>query len=94
MRGQYEGYRAEEGVAPDSQTPTYAALELFVDNWRWQGVPFYLRSGKNLEAKTTEIAIQFKGVPHLMFPQVPGRRDDAQYPFPLPPAGRGHPPAF
>jgi len=68
VRGQYEGYRAEDGVAHSSQTPTYALLRLFVDNWRWQGVPFYLRSGKRLAAKTTEIAIQFKRVPHLLFP--------------------------
>ncbi|MBN1137268.1 MAG: glucose-6-phosphate dehydrogenase, partial [Anaerolineae bacterium] len=68
VRGQYRGYRAENGVAPDSQTPTYAALQCFVDNWRWQGVPFYLRSGKRLAAKTTEITIQFKHVPHLLFP--------------------------
>ncbi len=67
VRGQYEGYRAEDGVAPGSETPTYALLRLFVDNWRWQGVPFYLRSGKRLAAKTTEIAIQFKRVPHLFF---------------------------
>jgi glucose-6-phosphate 1-dehydrogenase len=71
IRGQYRGYLAEDGVAPDSGTPTYAALELFVDNWRWQGVPFYLRSGKHMAAKTTEIAIQFKGVPHLLFPSSP-----------------------
>ena len=68
LRGQYKGYREEDGVDPDSQTPTYAALEFFVDNWRWRGVPFYLRSGKQLAAKTTEIAIQFRSVPHLMFP--------------------------
>ncbi len=68
VRAQYNSYSAEEGVAPDSQTPTYAALQLFVDNWRWRGVPFYLRSGKKLAAKTTEIAIQYKRVPHLMFP--------------------------
>jgi glucose-6-phosphate 1-dehydrogenase len=68
VRAQYDGYRTEEGVAPDSQTPTYAALQLFVDNWRWQGVSFYLRSGKSMGAKTTEIAIQFKRVPHLLFP--------------------------
>jgi glucose-6-phosphate 1-dehydrogenase len=71
IRGQYQGYRAEDGVAPGSETPTYAALRLFVDNWRWQGVPFYLRSGKHLTAKTTEIAIQFKRVPHLFFPSSP-----------------------
>ena len=73
VRSQYQGYRAEPGVAPDSQTPTYAALQLLVDNWRWRDVPFYLRSGKQMTAKTTEIAIQFKGVPHLMFPLPPGK---------------------
>jgi glucose-6-phosphate 1-dehydrogenase len=72
VRAQYEGYLTEEGVAPDSQTPTYAALTLFVDNWRWQGIPFFLRSGKNLATKTTEIAIQFKRVPHLLFPEQAG----------------------
>jgi glucose-6-phosphate 1-dehydrogenase len=72
VRAQYKGYRAEDGVEPDSQTPTYAALELFVDNWRWRGVPFYLRSGKALQAKTSEVAIQFKRVPHLLFPLSPG----------------------
>ncbi|MFC2015584.1 glucose-6-phosphate dehydrogenase [Chloroflexota bacterium] len=66
--GQYRGYRTADGVAPDSITPTYAALQLFVDNWRWQGVPFYLRSGKNLRARTSEISVQFKSVPHLMVP--------------------------
>ncbi|OGO04360.1 MAG: glucose-6-phosphate dehydrogenase [Chloroflexi bacterium RBG_13_56_8] len=67
--GQYEGYRDEPGVADDSLTPTYVALKLYVDNWRWQGVPFYVRSGKSLAAKTTEITLQFKQVPHLLFPQ-------------------------
>jgi glucose-6-phosphate 1-dehydrogenase len=68
VRAQYAGYRAEENVDANSQTPTYAALELFVANWRWRGVPFYLRSGKRLESKTSEISIQFRDVPHLMFP--------------------------
>lgn len=68
VRAQYHGYRNEEGTAPDSQTPTYALLRFFVDNWRWNGVPFYLRSGKNLASKKSEIAIQFKHVPHLFFP--------------------------
>jgi len=67
VRGQYKGYRAAEGVAPDSQTPTYAALKLYIDNWRWQGVPFYLRSGKALVRKTSEIIIEFQRPPHLMF---------------------------
>jgi len=72
VRGQYRGYLEEPGVASGSQTATYAALELFVDNWRWQGVPFYLRTGKRLALKTTEMAIQFKNVPHLLFPREPG----------------------
>ncbi|MGD2165623.1 MAG: glucose-6-phosphate dehydrogenase [Anaerolineae bacterium] len=67
VRGQYRAYRDEKEVAPDSDTATYAALKLWVDNWRWRGVPFYLRSGKRLALKTTEIAIEFKCVPHLMF---------------------------
>ncbi|HLA99263.1 MAG TPA: glucose-6-phosphate dehydrogenase [Anaerolineales bacterium] len=60
VRGQYRGYLETPGVAPNSKTETYAALRLFIDNWRWQGVPFYLRSGKSLAEKTTEIVIQFK----------------------------------
>lgn len=67
IRAQYQGYCAVDGVAPDSQTPTYAALRLFIDNWRWQGIPFYLRSGKALQAKTSEILIQFQCPPLLMF---------------------------
>ena len=66
--GQYEGYRQEPDVAPDSLTPTYFCARLSIDNWRWQGVPFYLRSGKRLVAKSTEITLQFKRVPHLLFP--------------------------
>ncbi len=71
LLGQYRGYTTEEAVAEASRTPTYAALRLFIDNWRWRGVPFYLRSGKSLAAKTTEIAIQFRQVPHLLFPSMP-----------------------
>ncbi|HLF87403.1 MAG TPA: glucose-6-phosphate dehydrogenase [Anaerolineales bacterium] len=66
--GQYRKYRDAEGVAPRSRTPTFIAIKLFVDNWRWQGVPFYIRSGKALTAKTTEITLAFKQVPHLLFP--------------------------
>jgi len=66
--GQYAGYREEDGVALDSQTPTYAALRLFIDNWRWQGVPFLARSGKLLAEKTTEITLQFREVPLQLFP--------------------------
>jgi glucose-6-phosphate 1-dehydrogenase len=61
------GYREERDVAPDSQTPTFAAARLFIDNWRWQGVPFYLRSGKRMATRTSEIAVQFHAPPHLMF---------------------------
>jgi glucose-6-phosphate 1-dehydrogenase len=77
VRGQYgpgiifdtsvPGYRQEEGVNPSSNTETYAALKLFVDNWRWADIPFYLRSGKRMPNKATEIVIQFKRVPHLFF---------------------------
>ena len=67
VRGQYEGYDKAEGVAINSQTPTFAALKLYIDNWRWKGVPFYLRSGKALAHKTSEIIIEFQRPPHLMF---------------------------
>lgn len=67
VRAQYESYRRTEGVAKDSQTPTYAALKLFIDNWRWQGVPFYLRSGKALKAKTSQIRVRFRLPPDIMF---------------------------
>lgn len=60
-------YRDEPGVAPDSRTPTYAAMRVLIDNWRWKGVPFYLRSGKRLSAQKAEISIHFSPVPHLMF---------------------------
>ena len=63
------GYLEEEGVPPDSITETYAALRLEVDNWRWAGVPFYLRTGKRLARKVTEIAVTLKPVPHLAFSQ-------------------------
>ena len=77
VRGQYvqgwvdgepvEAYRKEDRVAPDSHTETYAALKLMIDNWRWRGVPFYLRTGKRLAKKVTEIAIQFEQPPVAMF---------------------------
>jgi glucose-6-phosphate 1-dehydrogenase len=77
VRGQYGpgkidgetvvGYREEPGVAKDSPTVTYAAMRFFIDNWRWEGVPFYLRSGKRLPKRVTEVAIQFKRPPMLLF---------------------------
>jgi len=78
VRGQYGkgwvggkkvcAYREEDGVSPHSSTETFAALRLFVDNWRWQDVPFYLRTGKRLLRQASEIAIQFRAVPHQAFP--------------------------
>jgi glucose-6-phosphate 1-dehydrogenase len=68
VRAQYRGYREEPEVKPNSSTPTFAALRLFVNNWRWQGVPFYLRSGKCLAEKKSQIIIQFKEPPLAMFP--------------------------
>jgi len=67
VRGQYADYRGTEGVSASSQTPTFAALKLNIDNWRWQGVPFYLRSGKAMGRKSSEIIIEFQRPPHLMF---------------------------
>ncbi|HEY5037868.1 MAG TPA: glucose-6-phosphate dehydrogenase [bacterium] len=77
VRGQYgpgflagekvPGYRQEDGVNPKSNTPTYAALKIFLDTWRWHGVPFLLRSAKRLPKRTTEVAIQFKEPPNLLF---------------------------
>jgi glucose-6-phosphate 1-dehydrogenase len=81
VRGQYTagfvedravvGYRQEKGVSPDSRTETYAALKLLIDNWRWAGVPFYLRTGKRLARRVSEIAIQFRRTPHLIFRRDP-----------------------
>ena len=64
---QVSGYREEAGIPQTSITPTYAAMKVMIDNWRWNGVPFYLRSGKRLSKRKTEISIHFKPVPHLMF---------------------------
>ena len=69
--GQYHGYRQEPGVARDSTTPTFAALRVFVDNWRWQGVPFYLRTGKKLAKRVTEISLHMRAIPLALL----GRRD-------------------
>jgi glucose-6-phosphate 1-dehydrogenase len=62
-----QGYRDEPDVADDSMTPTYAAVRFYIDNWRWQGVPFYLRSGKRMAKRHSEIAVEFHSPPHLMF---------------------------
>jgi glucose-6-phosphate 1-dehydrogenase len=67
LRGQYRGYREAEGVPPDSETATFAALKLGIQNWRWKGVPFYLRSGKAMSCRTTQIVVQFRNPPHMLF---------------------------
>lgn len=77
IRGQYtsstikgeqvKGYREEQGVDPDSRTETFVAMKFFIDNWRWGGVPFYIRTGKKLPARVTEVVIHFKQVPHHLF---------------------------
>ncbi|WP_337866824.1 glucose-6-phosphate dehydrogenase [Ignavibacterium sp.] len=79
IRGQYlsskikgeqvPGYREEEGVKPKSVTETYAALKFYIDNWRWGGVPFYIRTGKRLPTRVTEVVIHFKPTPHFLFSQ-------------------------
>lgn len=74
LRAQYKGYRNEPDVRADSSTATYAELRLFINNWRWQGVPFYLRSGKNLTEKLSQIVIRFKEPPLAMFPMPPDRK--------------------
>jgi glucose-6-phosphate 1-dehydrogenase len=84
IRGQYvsskvrgedvKGYREEEGVDPNSKTETYAAIKFFIDNWRWGGVPFYVRTGKRLPTKVTEIVIHFKKTPHYLF----ARKNDSE----------------
>ncbi len=77
IRGQYTagemdgqvvpGYKQEKGVDPNSTTETYVALKLFIENWRWEDVPFYIRTGKHLPTRSTEVTIQFKRVPHQMY---------------------------
>jgi glucose-6-phosphate 1-dehydrogenase len=66
--GQYHGYLQEPNVSPNSRTPTFVALKLFINNWRWYGVPFYVRSGKRLAKKLTEVVIQFKDMPLCVLP--------------------------
>ncbi|MGI8429389.1 MAG: glucose-6-phosphate dehydrogenase [Solirubrobacteraceae bacterium] len=74
VRGQYEGYREVNGVAPDSRTETYAALRVEIDNWRWAGVPFFIRSGKQLAATETELRLVFKHPPRVHFISAGHRR--------------------
>ena len=89
VRGQYDSgivgdekalaYRAEANVSPESTVETYAAMRLSIDNWRWAGVPFYLRTGKRLSKRYTEIAIRFKQAPHALFRETPMEELDADW---------------
>ncbi len=89
VRGQYDAgivgdekalaYRAEANVSPESNVETYAAMRLSIDNWRWAGVPFYLRTGKRLSKRYTEIAIRFKQAPHALFRETPMEELDADW---------------
>ena len=89
VRGQYDAgviagqsvpaYRAEDSVAPDSNVETFVAMRILIDNWRWAGVPFYLRTGKRLKMRATEIAIRFKRAPYALFRETPVEELDADW---------------
>jgi len=79
VRGQYEGYRKEPGVAKDSDVETFCALRLFIDSWRWSGVPFYLRSGKALASTAAEVIVQLKAPPQRLFDDSAAVPQDADY---------------
>ncbi len=70
VRGQFRGYRSEKGVAPDSQVETFAAVKLYVDTWRWAGVPFYIRAGKQMPVTATEVLVELKRPPQAVFDPV------------------------
>jgi len=77
VRGQYRSYRSEKGVAQDSQIETFAALKLYIDNWRWAGVPFYIRTGKQMPVTATEVFVELKRPPQNVFDTIP--QDQADY---------------
>jgi glucose-6-phosphate 1-dehydrogenase len=79
VRGQYAGYRDEPGVAKDSDVETFCALRLFIDSWRWEGVPWYLRSGKYLPETVNEVLVQLKPPPQKLFDDSPRTDDRANY---------------
>jgi glucose-6-phosphate 1-dehydrogenase len=74
VRAQYEGYLQEPGVAPHSRTETFVALQVFIDNWRWSGMPFFMRTGKRMKKRASEIAIQLKEVPPILFNANPAKK--------------------
>ena len=71
VRGQFRGYRNEKGVAPDSRVETFAAVKLYIDTWRWAGVPFYIRAGKQMPVTATEVLVQLKRPPQAVFDTLP-----------------------
>ncbi len=77
LRAQYRKYRDEPNVTTDTQTSTWGVIKLDLENWRWQGVPFYLRTGKAMSCRTTQIVIQFRQPPHMMFDGGPGQANDS-----------------
>jgi glucose-6-phosphate 1-dehydrogenase len=79
IRGQFNGYRDEDGVAPDSDVETFAAVRVFVDSWRWEGVPFYIRAGKSLPITATEVMARLHQPPQKVFPEEAIDPDDANY---------------
>jgi glucose-6-phosphate 1-dehydrogenase len=79
VRGQFDGYRAEDGVANDSDVETYVALRLFIDSWRWGGVPFYIRAGKNLPVTCTEVRVELKSPPQQVFREPLPTAGDTNY---------------
>jgi glucose-6-phosphate 1-dehydrogenase len=79
VRGQFEGYRAADGVAPDSDVETFVALRLFIDSWRWGGVPFYIRAGKNLPVTCTEVRVEMKSPPQQVFTEALPTAGDTNY---------------
>jgi glucose-6-phosphate 1-dehydrogenase len=79
IRGQFAGYRDEDGVAADSDVETFAAVRVMVDSWRWEGVPFYIRAGKSLPITATEVMVRLKQPPQKVFPEEAIDADDANY---------------
>ena len=90
VRAQYSGYTKEPNVDPKSRTETFVAMRLFIDNWRWAGVPFYLRTGKRLPRRVTEVAVQFKRAPLMLFKRYAGARTQLERTRPSHPARRRH----
>ena len=76
VRGQYAGYRTEAGIAPNSATESYVAMRLYLDNWRWGGVPFFIRAGKEMPRRVTEVAVEFKSIPQVLFAKL--KRDEVK----------------